>query len=128
MHAADGRLFVADGDEGMLVLSIAFMIISVLLADGEPWDTDELDAFESPVLANAEAAVRGITAVASRFFGEDASDMVTLAEKTIRSVRPLESGISAMPWATFTVKGLVVEAAKPTSAATKTMAMANTRS
>jgi hypothetical protein len=32
------------------------MIISVLLADGEPWDTDELDAFESPVLANAEAA------------------------------------------------------------------------
>ena len=38
------------------------------------------------LLANAEAAVKGVTAVASRFFGQDARDMVVLSEKTIRSV------------------------------------------
>ena len=48
------------------------------------------------LLANAEAAVRGITAVASRFFGEDASDMVVLAEKTIRSVTVGVIGIAVI--------------------------------
>ncbi len=38
------------------------------------------------LLANAGPAVTGVTAVASRFFGEDATAMVVLAEKTIRSV------------------------------------------
>jgi len=45
------------------------------------------------------------------------------AKNTIRSPIPLYSGTSAMPWATITVKGLVVEAAKPTSAARITSAM-----
>jgi predicted PurR-regulated permease PerM len=38
------------------------------------------------LLANGEASVKGVTAVASRFFGQDARDMVVLSEKTIRSV------------------------------------------
>ena len=38
------------------------------------------------LLANAEGAVKGVTALASRFFGQDGADMVVLAEKTIRSV------------------------------------------
>ena len=42
------------------------------------------------LLANAEAAVRGITAVASRFFGEDASDMVILAEKSLERLEAME--------------------------------------
>ena len=38
------------------------------------------------LLANGETAVKGVTAVASRFFGQDGTEMVVLAEKTIRSV------------------------------------------
>ena len=48
------------------------------------------------LLANAEAAVRGITAVASRFLGEDATAMVVLAEKTIRSVTVGVIGIAVI--------------------------------
>ncbi len=38
------------------------------------------------LLANGETAKKGVVAVASRFFGQDGTQMVVLAEKTIRSV------------------------------------------
>ncbi|MCL7973418.1 MAG: AI-2E family transporter [marine benthic group bacterium] len=48
------------------------------------------------LLANAGPAVKGVTAVASRFFGQDATEMVVLAEKTIRSVTVGVIGIAVI--------------------------------
>ena len=47
---------LGEGWEAVHEMVLGEMIISVLLADGEPWDTEDLDVFEAPVLENAEAA------------------------------------------------------------------------